>query len=174
MERELWQFFVEHRPSLVVDIARVFATVGDETVLLPFAVLVLLYGSASGRRTVTTLGPAVAMLPTFVVVRLLKTLFDRDRPPVITALVEVSSASMPSGHAAYAAALAATAWVLVTDSPRCAVWRTLSVVGALLAGIARMVLGVHWFGDIVAGWIVGGLLGFCVVSALGKRLQSNA
>jgi undecaprenyl-diphosphatase len=165
MERELWQFFVDHRPSLVVNIARVFATVGDETVLLPFAVLILLYGSVSGKRTITTLGPAVAMLPTFVVVRLLKTLFDRDRPPVISALVEVSSASMPSGHAAYAAALAATTWVLVTDAPRSAVWRTLSVVGALLAGIARMVLGVHWF---------GGVIGFCVVSALGKRLQSDA
>ncbi|MFM1790519.1 MAG: hypothetical protein RLZZ526_846, partial [Actinomycetota bacterium] len=31
-------------------------------------------------------------------------------------------------------------------------------VGALLAGIARKVLGVHWFGDVEAGWIVGGVI----------------
>lgn len=174
MEHSLWRFFVDHRPSLIVDIAKVLAAVGDDAVLLPLAVLVAVAGLMSGRRSVRTLGPAAAMVPTFAVVGILKMLLDRSRPPVTSALVEVSSASMPSGHAAYAAALAATAWLAVANSRHRALWRTTAVVLAVAAGIARMVLGVHWAGDVLAGWAVGGVLGFCVVSALGKRLQSNA
>lgn len=173
VEHSLWQFFVDHRPSLVVDLAKMFAALGDDLVLLPLTVLLAFFGLATRKRTLATLGPVFAMVPTFVAVGAMKTLIDRSRPPAAQALVEVTSASMPSGHAAYAAALAATAWVLVASSPRAALWRSVAVVVAVLAGIARMVLGVHWAGDIVVGWAVGGIVGFCVVTALGKRLQSN-
>ena len=173
MEHSLWQFFIDHRPSVVVNIAKLFAALGDDAVLLPIAVLLAFYGIATRKRTPVTLGPVFALVPTFVIVGVMKALIDRSRPPVKHALVEVTSASMPSGHAAYAAALAATAWVLVASSPRATLWRSVAVAVAVLAGIARMVLGVHWAGDIVVGWAVGAITGFCVVTALGKRLQSN-
>lgn len=173
MEHSLWQFFVEHRPSLLVDIAKVFAALGDDAVLLPLTVLLAIYGFATQRRSLATLGPVFAMIPTFVVVGIMKVLIDRSRPPAASALVDVTSASMPSGHSAYAAALAATAWVLLTPSPRATRWRSVSVLVAAAAGLSRMVLGVHWAGDIAVGWLVGGAVGFCVVTALGKRLQST-
>jgi len=173
MEHSLWQFFVEHRPSLIVDIAKLFAALGDDAVLLPLTVLLAIYGFATRRRSLATLGPVFAMIPTFVVVGIMKVLIDRSRPPAASALVDVTSASMPSGHAAYAAALAATAWVLLASSPRATPLRAVAVLLAVVAGLSRMVLGVHWAGDIAIGWAVGGAVGFCVVTALGKRLQST-
>ena len=173
MEHSLWQYFVGHRPALLVNVAKVLAAVGDETVLLPLAVILAVCGAVSRKRLLSLLAPLAALAPTIVVVGILKSLINRSRPPAVSALVEVTSASMPSGHAAYAAALAAAAWLLVAGSPRQSLWRTCSVVVAIAAGVSRMVLGVHWAGDVLAGWAVGATVGFCVVSALGKRLQSN-
>lgn len=157
----------------MVNIAKIFDALGDDKVLLAAVVLRAFYGFATRKRTLAYIGPVFALVPTFVIVGVMKALIDRSRPPVEHALVEVTSASMPSGHAAYAAALAATAWVLVASSPRATLSRSVALAVAVLAGIARMVLGVHWAGDIVVGWAVGGITGFCVVTALGKRLQSN-
>ena len=173
MEHSLWQFFVDHRPQLVVDVAKAMSTFGDETVLVLAAVLLFAFGVAVKRRTASTFGPLVALVPTVVVVGVMKALINRDRPPSVSALVHVTSASMPSGHAAYAAALAATVWVVTAGTSGATVRRTAAIGAAVLAGIARMVLGVHWFGDVLAGWLVGATIGFCVVRELAKRLQSN-
>ena len=44
MEHSLWQFFVDHRPFILVDIAKLFSAVGDDAVLLPLTVLLAVYG----------------------------------------------------------------------------------------------------------------------------------
>ena len=173
MEHSLWQFFVDHRPSILVDIAKLFSVVGDDAVLLPLTVLLAVYGFMTKKRTLALLGPALAMVPTFIAVGAIKVLVNRSRPPVTSALVDVTSASMPSGHAAYAATLAATAWILVASSTRRVLFRWTAVVVAAVAGVSRMVLGVHWLSDVLVGWAVGATVGFCVVTALGKRLQST-
>ena len=173
MEHSLWQFFVDNRPGWLVTAARFLSFVGDETVLLPATLLVAVWALYRRRASLATIAPFVAMFATYFVVGVLKLFINRSRPPEAERLVEVSSASMPSGHAAYAAALAMVLWVRASGRPDRNRLRVLAVVLAGAMGASRMVLGVHWAGDVLAGWIVGDLVALGVVALLGRRLQST-
>lgn len=102
----------------------------------------------------------------------LKLLVDRERPAV-GQLVGWSGASFPSGHsAAAAAAWAAVALVVSRHASRR--WRVgaMAVAGGVAIAVAasRVLLGVHWVTDVVAGLVVGWTW-FTVVSlAFGGRL----
>ena len=98
---------------------------------------------------------------------IVKLLVDRPRPPIEHFVVE--GASFPSGHAtesiAFYGALAAVVW----RSPAAAWLRVTTVVIAvvLVSAIAtsRLVLGVHYVSDVIAGLVLGGLwLALCVSS----------
>ena len=97
----------------------------------------------------------------------LKLLVDRSRPPAVLdmdALVALpTTASFPSGHATTAAA-AATALALLV--PR---WRLLALLLAILVGVSRVLLGVHFVGDVLAGLALGAAIGASAV-LLARRL----
>lgn len=173
MEHSLWQFFVDHRPGWLVTAARFLSFVGDETVLLPATLLVAVWALYRRRASLATIAPFVTMFATYFVVGVLKLFINRSRPPVADRLVDATSASMPSGHAAYAAALAMVLWLLTPQRPDRARIRAAAVVLVGAMGASRMVLGVHWAGDVLAGWLVGDLVALGVVALLGRRLQST-
>jgi undecaprenyl-diphosphatase len=81
---------------------------------------------------------------------------------------------MPSGHAAYAAALGAVAWVLLAGHPRRRTLRCAAVALATAAAAARVVLGVHWPSDVVVGSALGATIGSWVALRTVQRLQSRA
>ena len=98
---------------------------------------------------------------------LLKRLLDRSRPPLDGHLVVVTDESLPSGHATMAVAVLGSLIVLAWPA-RGALARTAMVVagpaGAGAVGLSRIYLGVHWFSDVVAGWLLGGAwLALCTV-----------
>ena len=173
VEHSLWQFFVDHHPGWLVDAAKLLSFVGDETVLFPVTLLVAVWALYRRRADMLTLAPFAAMVASFFVVGVLKILINRSRPPETNRLVEVASASMPSGHAAYSAALAMVVWIATEGRAGRKGWRVLAVTLAGFIGASRLVLAVHWVSDVLAGWVVGGLIGVCVVALLGRRLQSS-
>lgn len=173
MEHSLWQYFVDHQPGWLVSAAKFLSFVGDETVLLPLTLLIALWALYRRRTTLASLAPFAAMVCTYVVVGILKVLINRSRPPEANRLVEVASASMPSGHAAYAACLAMVTWLLVSNRSDRTRLRLLAVALAGAMGASRVVLSVHWASDVLVGWLVGDLVALGVVTLLGRRLQSN-
>ncbi|HYG28980.1 MAG TPA: phosphatase PAP2 family protein [Allosphingosinicella sp.] len=80
----------------------------------------------------------------------------RIRPADQPHLVDTQNLAFPSGHAANATIVfLALAFLLTSAWPR----RPLAVWGAvwlsILVGVSRLVLGVHWPSDVIAGWAFG-------------------
>lgn len=125
------------------------------------------------RRWRAALAVALAVILTKVTVWTVKELVERPRPE--TALESHGSFSFPSGHAASAAALYLTFAVLLSRGHSALVRATTICLGALVTfavGASRVLLGAHHPTDVVAGWLVGGLLGICA-AALVVRLAGH-
>jgi undecaprenyl-diphosphatase len=85
---------------------------------------------------------------------LAKLAFSRPRPSVVEALVDVSTASYPSGHATTSACFALALAIVCWDTG----WRWPALVAgvgfALGVSFSRLYLGVHHPSDVVAGWLL--------------------
>jgi undecaprenyl-diphosphatase len=96
-----------------------------------------------------------------VAVGIAKALIGRARPALTDHLVQVTSASFPSGHAANSAIIYLTIASLIVQIVEERRARTyILIVAALLVtaiGVSRVYLGVHWPSDVIAGWSFGTL-----------------
>ena len=85
-----------------------------------------------------------------------KDYFARLRPEEHLRLVDVSYQSFPSGHAANPTiAYVGLALLLFDDPKQRRVAAAVAMVLAMLIGISRPMLGVHWPSDVIAGWAFG-------------------
>ncbi|MEE1755355.1 phosphatase PAP2 family protein [Streptomyces sp. SP18CS02] len=96
--------------------------------------------------------------------QLLKAAVGRERPQWPDPVDTAHFAAFPSGHAMTATVTCGLLlWVLARSEAGSRLWLTavtLAAVSVLGVGLTRMYLGVHWFSDVVGGW----LLGVCVVA----------
>jgi undecaprenyl-diphosphatase len=119
-------------------------------------------------------GALTLLIATFTgraLVILQKAYFARLRPEEDLRLVEVSYQSFPSGHAANPTiAYVALALLLFDDPKRRRVAVITAMVLALLIGISRPMLGVHWPSDVVAGWAFG-LMWIALIFAMMERWE---
>lgn len=119
-------------------------------------------------------GALTLLIATFTgraLVILQKAYFARLRPEEDLRLVEVSYQSFPSGHAANpTVAYVALALLLFDDPMHRRVAAAFAMIVALLIGISRPMLGVHWPSDVVGGWAFG-LLWLTLVFLAMERLR---
>ena len=96
-----------------------------------------------------------------IAVTIVKALVARARPELTDHLVQVSSASFPSGHAANSAIVYLTIATLIVQIVEGRAARLYILITAALLvtiiGISRIYLGVHWPSDVLAGWSFGTL-----------------
>jgi undecaprenyl-diphosphatase len=114
----------------------------------------------------------VALLAASLTSALLKDALDRVRPalaePAVTALVPIpGDASMPSGHAATAAAAAGVVALL---HPRLRL-PLLALVAAI--GLSRVYLGVHYPSDVLAGLALGAGVAWLTVAAARRAVRAR-
>jgi membrane-associated phospholipid phosphatase len=164
------RFFTDHRPDLVVDTARIVTDLGGVFVLALIAVAagVLLWWR--GVPLVVAAAPAFALGVGATLADIGKQVVDRARPGVGLRLITEGEPSFPSGHATDSTALFLTLGlviaVFVLRRPLARV-ATVAACGLLAAaiGVTRLVLGVHWPTDVLAGWALGATAALTVTIA---------
>lgn len=160
-------------PEGVVDAMRVVTNLGSIALLAPLTAIAAFLLARAGRAR-AAIFVLLATLSGQVVDQALKASFRRTRPELDDPYVQLSSYAFPSGHAFGAAATyGALAFVLATAAAR----RRTSVAAfaaaaaiVLIVAASRVVLGVHYLLDVVAG-IAGGI---AVVSALGLAFHPSS
>ena len=101
----------------------------------------------------------------------LKLLFQRARPELLVPTKGFfGDYAFPSGHSLNAAAVYGFILIVIGANVRPTFWKYLIVAaGGLLIlaiGISRVILKMHWPSDVVAGWLVAGMLLSVVVFVL--------
>jgi membrane-associated phospholipid phosphatase len=144
----------------------------------PVIVMLALAGAAYGiwrwRRPSIVVFLTIVVGGQFLLMNLIKFAVDRARPD-LHPLSTFSGASFPSGHSTAAAATFA-ALALVFGIGRSPSTRALLVgVGVSIAvavACSRVLLGVHWFSDVIAGLALGwSWFAFCAVAFGGRMLN---
>ena len=148
------------RDQATVSSTRVLELVTDLGGTIYLFVLMALIGAYHAVRR-SDAGPLVYLIVVGVGVTLLnnglKLLIDRDRPD-IAQLSESAGSSFPSGHTAAAAACWAGMMLVLARRRSAPVRRTAAAAAIFIAGTVaatRVLLGVHWLSDVVAGLLVG-------------------
>jgi membrane protein DedA with SNARE-associated domain/membrane-associated phospholipid phosphatase len=110
----------------------------------------------------------VGLALTYAAVHITKDAVDRARPA--RPLVDVEGGSYPSGHAAYAVTWVAVAVALSRALPTIAsrfAFVTVAIVIAIVVGLSRIYLRVHYLSDVVGGWGLGAaIFGLCGLAVL--------
>lgn len=148
-EATLRDLLVASASPVVVAVASWANYGGRWQVLAPLAVL-LLGASTEARRRWWLWAPAVISAP--LLAEVWKALVARPRPAG-------HGLGFPSGHAAAAAAFALMIVYWAGRARIPSLWRRvirgMAVAVMLLVGLARIVLGAHWPGDVLMGFALG-------------------
>ncbi|MGW5367618.1 phosphatase PAP2 family protein [Streptomyces sp. NPDC004009] len=166
-----------HRPGAAVSLARGVTATG--TGVVPY-VLVAVAGVVAGRTARQRLLAAALCLACLGLGQALRygvmELAHRPRPPHVDWATHASGWAFPSGHTTTATLTAGTLVVALTlRAPRGGTALRIAVAcWSLLVGLSRCYLGVHWFSDVLGGWLfAAGWLGACGCAAV-RLLPASA
>ncbi len=167
-----------YRTPLLTKVALQATMLGTGTVLV---VLVLVTSSFLWltRHRHSTYLLLASFFGSWILNTVLKDVFDRPRPEVVSHLATFASYSFPSGHAMSAMAAYGAIALLITrlehgPRARLATWLLAALV-ILGIGASRIYLGVHYASDVLAGyaaglaWVAFAAAGMSALQFFGRR-----
>jgi len=155
-----------HSPLLDRTMPELSEIASKSRLWMGIAALLAVFGGDKGRRTALE-GMIAIGINSFVANMLFKNIARRKRPtdrvPEERRLVQPESSSFPSGHTASAAAFSG-----IVDRAYPKLWLPINGLAATV-GFSRVYTGVHYPGDVLAGWLLGKSVAL-VVSYVADRL----
>lgn len=150
---------VSDKHTIVALVLKFFAHSGDSWFWLAGLIITWLLTVGEWRQRVLFLGVGLAVMAVAVI--LLKFSIRRPRPDGDWGQIYriTDPHSFPSGHAARSAALAVMG--IAIGPPWFAI---LLILWSPWVGLSRVALGVHYLSDVVAGWLVGAVMGLIAIT----------
>ena len=177
VDRSVGQWGVDHRYDWSTDALQAFTWLGDTGLIIGLAIVLAIIETF--RKPSRWIVPflAVVIVGQVLLTNGIKDVLDRVRPE-FNPIAETLGPSFPSGHSAAAAAFWAAVALLVsrgrTPHQRAVI---VGVAAGIAAGVAcsRIMLGVHWLSDVVAGLLFGwAWFAACSIAFGGRLLQFGA
>jgi len=163
-----------HATSASTRFLRDFSQLGGTVAIIAISVTVAIVEFVRTRVAAVFAFLLVVVLGQTLLMNLTKYIVDRPRPH-LDQLTGFSGSSFPSGHATAAAAtLAAAAFLIGRGRSRGTKVFLAALAVGLAVGIAatRVLLGVHWFTDVLAGLALGwGWFALCSIAFGGRILR---
>lgn len=163
-------------PAALVDVARDITALGSP-IVLSLLVIVTSVGLRLARQHLMAGAVLVSSVSGFGATLLMKAAIARGRPDAAYRLIEVSGMSFPSGHAMMSSVIYLTLAILIAKASRDIRTKLFVLVVAMtlagLVGLSRVYLGVHWFSDVVGGWVAGGVWAMACWITVDRLSQSE-
>jgi undecaprenyl-diphosphatase len=168
------QWGAAHATSFSTAVFRVITQLGATVTVVVVGSVVGVVVALRQRRVSPLLFVALAIGGNALIVNLIKVLVGRARPTV-SVLAGFSGQSFPSGHSAAAAACYATVAFLLSlgwsPKKRALAYGAAATVAVAVA-CSRVLLGVHWVSDVVAGLAVGwSWFALCSIAFGGRSIR---
>lgn len=163
---------------VMTQVMKVVTFMGSAATLIFLAVIIVFYFAKSSQYADAAKMVIVALAGSWLMNELLKWIFQRNRPPEIARLIDVSGYSFPSGHAmvsfAFYGLLIYFLWVNTSTEKWKYVWTGALIFLVLAIGVSRIYLGVHYPSDVIAGFAAGGAwLTGCILELQSIRFHTS-
>lgn len=145
-------------PQVIIDLFIFITHLGDGVFLIGVALCSLAALLFKKVYDISALW-AFTVTSSFLLSGSLKHLLGKPRPDEIYHLIHVASPAFPSGHALRSTVVYVAGAIVLFSVFKIRQGRNFILLGSFLLpfsiGLSRLLLGVHWFGDVLAGWLIG-------------------
>lgn len=162
IENAVYMYISSYMNPIFTIIVKIITNLGGPVII---AIICLVLCGLHQTRMKYGIPVVITVFSSFILNTILKYIFARQRPSVLR-LINETSYSFPSGHSMINASLYTIIILLLlknADKKGKRIIASISlVILFIIIGLSRIYLGVHYFGDVIAGWILGVFVAFVI------------